>query len=81
MLVKSNGGYNYDTTDMAALDYRVNTLGAQRLIYVTDNGQELHFKLLFEGGKLAHFYDPAKVRIDHLGFGLVLQAVPEEESK
>ena len=33
---KSDGGFAYDTTDMAALDYRVNTVGADRVIVVTD---------------------------------------------
>jgi arginyl-tRNA synthetase len=42
------------------------------LIYVTDSGQENHFKLIFEGGKIAGYYDPAQIRIDHMGFGLVL---------
>lgn len=68
---KSDGGFNYDTTDMAALNYRVNTLGVSRAIYVTDIGQELHFKLVFKGGEKAGFYDPKQVRLDHMVFGMV----------
>ena len=41
---KSDGGFNYDTTDMAALRYRVDVEKADRIIYVTDIGQEFHFK-------------------------------------
>ena len=39
MLVKSDGGYGYDTTDMAAARFRLIEWKAQRLIYVTDIGQ------------------------------------------
>ena len=42
------------------------------IIYVTDNGQELHFRQVFAGAKNAGFYDPARTRIDHAGFGVVL---------
>lgn len=44
MVQKSDGGFNYDTTDMAAIRYRINELKADRLIYITDIGQEFHFK-------------------------------------
>ena len=66
MIRKSDGGYMYGTTDMAALNHRVNDVKADRIIYVTDAGQELHFKLLFEGGKLANFYDPEKTKLNHV---------------
>ena len=58
MLVKSDGGYNYDTTDMAAIRYRAQTLKCDRIIYVTDLGQEFHFKSIFKGGHKCDFYDP-----------------------
>ena len=44
LLVKKDGGFNYDSTDMAAINYRFNVLGADRCIYITDKGQEFHFK-------------------------------------
>ena len=47
MLQKSDGGFNYDTTDMAAIKYRINELKADRLIYITDMGQEYHFHQIF----------------------------------
>jgi len=39
IVVKSDGGYNYDTTDLAAIQYRLLTLNCQRAIYITDSGQ------------------------------------------
>jgi arginyl-tRNA synthetase len=39
IVVKSDGGYNYDTTDLSAIKYRLNTLKADRVIYITDLGQ------------------------------------------
>jgi arginyl-tRNA synthetase len=70
---KSDGGFNYDTTDMAALRYRVDVVKADRIVYVTDIGQEFHFKMVFDGGKLAGFVDPTKTKLDHMAFGMVLQ--------
>jgi arginyl-tRNA synthetase len=43
IVVKADGGYNYDTTDLAAIQHRLITLKADRIIYVTDLGQREHF--------------------------------------
>ena len=48
---KSDGGYLYATTDLAAVDDRVNKLGANRLVYVIDARQSLHMKQLFATSK------------------------------
>jgi arginyl-tRNA synthetase len=72
IIQKSDGGYNYDTTDIAALWHRVHIEKAERIIYVTDLGQATHFQLVFGAGKKADLFDPKKVRLDHVGFGLVL---------
>jgi len=74
MVQKSDGGYNYDTTDMAALHYRLFVDRADRIIYVTDVGQSQHFQMVFKAGEKAGWLDPAKTRVDHVGFGLVLGA-------
>lgn len=74
MIQKSDGGYNYATTDMAALHYRISVDKADRIIYVTDVGQLLHFHMVFKAAEKAGWYDPQKTRIDHVGFGLVLGA-------
>jgi len=69
---KSDGGFNYDTTDMAAIRHRIDVEKADRIIYVTDSGQSLHFTMIFEAAKKAGFLDPYKVRVDHVPFGVVL---------
>ncbi len=69
---KADGGYNYDTTDMAAVLHRVQDERADRIIYLTDAGQSLHFQMIFKAAELAGFYDPRKVRLDHVAFGVVL---------
>jgi arginyl-tRNA synthetase len=74
MIQKSDGGYNYDTTDMAAIRQRIEDEKANRLIYVTDQGQSTHFHMVFIAAEKAGYLDPSKVRTDHVGFGLVLGA-------
>lgn len=72
MVQKSDGGYNYDTTDMAAIIHRVHQEKAERIIVVTDAGQSLHFDLVYKTAVLAEELDPSRVRFDHVPFGLVL---------
>lgn len=72
MVQKSDGGYNYDTTDLAAIRYRIFVDQAERMIYVTDIGQSLHFQMIFAAAEKARWLDPKKTRVDHVGFGLVL---------
>ena len=74
MVQKSDGGFNYDTTDMAAIHHRIFVEQADRIIIVTDNGQSLHFQLVFAAAEKAGWLNPANVRVDHVGFGLVLGA-------
>lgn len=71
-IVKSDGGFTYDTSDMAAIRYRLEEEKADWLIYVTDAGQATHFDLLFKCAKKAGFVDDSKHRLDHVGFGVVL---------
>jgi arginyl-tRNA synthetase len=72
MVQKSDGGYNYDTTDMAAIRQRIQVEKADRLIYVTDAGQSQHFQMIFAAAEKAGYLDRAKVQIDHVTFGMVL---------
>ncbi|MEB3235592.1 MAG: arginine--tRNA ligase [Cyanobacteriota bacterium] len=71
---KSDGGFNYATTDLAAIRYRLAAAptgdGAQRLIYVTDAGQAAHFAAVFQVARRAGWVSDA-VRIEHVPFGLV----------
>ena len=74
-VVKSDGGYTYDTSDMAALRQRVAEEGADWLVYVTDAGQATHFQSVFACAEKAGYTTSRagqKVRIDHVGFGVVL---------
>lgn len=72
MVQKSDGGFNYDTTDMAAIAQRIREEHADRIIYVTDAGQATHFQMIFKAAMMAGILDPNKVRVDHVPFGLVL---------
>lgn len=67
---KSDGGYNYATTDLAAIRYRIREDGAQRLLYVTDAGQANHFEQVFQVAKRADWI-PDDVELVHVPFGLV----------
>ncbi len=74
MIQKSDGGYNYDTTDLAAIRHRIYIEKADRIIVVVDGGQSLHFQMIFAVAKKAGWLDPSKVEAEHVGFGLVLGA-------
>lgn len=69
---KSDGGFNYATTDLATLRHRILEEKADRIILVTDMGQSLHFQMVFAIGEKAGWIQQGKPRIDHVGFGLVL---------
>eukprot|EP00958_Prasinococcus_capsulatus_P010240 scaffold996_cov409-Prasinococcus_capsulatus_cf.AAC.26 len=68
---KSDGGFNYASTDLAAVYHRVFTLGAKRVIYVTDAGQQTHFYAVFDAARRAGWLEGG-VSLEHCGFGLVL---------
>ncbi len=68
---KSDGGYNYATTDLAALVHRIEKEEATRLIYVTDAGQANHFAQVWQVAKKAGWI-PENVEVVHVSFGLVL---------
>ena len=54
---KSDGGYLYATTDLAGIEYRCQTLHANRVLYVVDARQGLHFQQVFNVAKLAGLAD------------------------
>ncbi|MEB3312477.1 MAG: arginine--tRNA ligase [Snowella sp.] len=70
IIQKSDGGYNYATTDLAALKYRTQTDQAQRIIYVTDAGQANHFAQVFQVARKSGIL-PENVEVIHVPFGLV----------
>lgn len=75
LIRKSDGGYLYATTDLAAVRYRVQELGADRVIYVVDARQRDHFRDVFDAARLIkwnHTKDGAEAELRHIGFGAVL---------
>ncbi|KAF0990743.1 hypothetical protein HZS_6513 [Henneguya salminicola] len=72
MLIKSDGGFTYDTSDLATLQYRLCEEKADWIIYVVDIGQRDHFEALFRFARNMNWYNPTNSRVEHVGFGLVL---------
>lgn len=70
IIKKSDGGYNYATTDLAAVRYRIQQDHAERIIYVTDVGQSNHFAQVWQVAKRAGWI-PDTVELVHVPFGLV----------
>ena len=68
---KSDGGYNYATTDLAAIRYRVREDKIQRVIYPVGSEQNNHFAQIFQVGKRAGWITD-KHDFVHAEFGLVL---------
>lgn len=68
---KKDGGFLYATTDLAAVRYRTGALQADRVIYVVDARQSLHFQQIFTLSRKAGYADDS-VSLEHLGFGMVL---------
>lgn len=78
---KNDGGFLYATTDLAAVDFRAHdiefrnnnktTYGADRVIYVVDARQALHFKQVFLVAKKASFATPA-MKLEHAQFGTMM---------
>ncbi|NUR97144.1 MAG: arginine--tRNA ligase [Kribbellaceae bacterium] len=68
---KSDGGFGYSATDLAAVRHRVSTLHADRIVYVVDHRQALHFDMIFTLARTAGWL-PKEVPAEHVSFGTVL---------
>ncbi|MDO9318765.1 MAG: arginine--tRNA ligase [Gammaproteobacteria bacterium] len=68
---KSDGGYLYATTDLAALRYRGKNLAAQRVLYVVDARQSLHFQQVFAIARKAGFV-PGACSLEHIAYGTMM---------
>ena len=68
---KSDGGFLYATTDLAAARYRIGELKADRIIYVTDARQSQHFQMIFATLRKAGWTGP-DLQLDHVAFGTIL---------
>jgi arginyl-tRNA synthetase len=71
MVQKSDGGYTYAATDLAAVRDRVERVGAQLLVYVVGLPQALHLEMVFAAARLAGWL-PEGTEAVHVGFGNVL---------
>jgi arginyl-tRNA synthetase len=69
ILVKSDGGYTYHTTDIATIKMRVDDLHASEIVYFTDSRQALHFEQVFEGVQKLGI--APNVDLTHIVFGTV----------
>jgi arginyl-tRNA synthetase len=68
---KSDGGYNYATTDLATIRYRHDHFKAQRVIYVVGGPQQMHFRQLFAA---ANRWGYENMKFEHVWFGTILGA-------
>ncbi|PIT30517.1 arginine--tRNA ligase [Snodgrassella alvi] len=71
IIQKKDGGFLYASTDLACLRYRINTLHANRLLYVVDARQSLHFNELFTVARKAGWL-PENVHAEHVPFGTMM---------
>ncbi len=71
MIQKSDGGYNYDTTDLAAIRHRIHEMHADRIIYVVGIPQKQHFQMLFAAAEKVGWSSDNNM-LTHIGFGSVL---------
>lgn len=67
MVKKSDGGFNYATTDLATIDSRVTEFHPDKIIYVTDERQQLHFKQVFAVARKLG----CTTKLEHVWFGLM----------
>jgi len=68
---KKDGGFLYSSTDLAAIHYRQKKLNADRVLYVVDARQSLHFQQIFALAYKAGFVNPT-MQLEHVSFGMVL---------
>ncbi|KAH0629676.1 hypothetical protein JD844_011931 [Phrynosoma platyrhinos] len=71
-IVKSDGGFTYDTSDLAAIKQRLLEEKADYVIYVVDSGQSVHLQTIFAAAQMIGWYDPKVKRVVHAPFGVVL---------
>ncbi len=70
LLIKSNGTYSYETTDLASIYDRMNSYNPDEIWYVVDSRQGLHFEQVFRAAKKSNLV-PEKVNLEFIGFGTI----------
>jgi len=68
LIQKQDGAFLYATTDLATIKYRTETFHPDRIIYVVDSRQQLHFKQLFAAARRWGY----AIALEHVGFGTIL---------
>lgn len=71
---KKDGAFLYATTDLATLEDRMLHYQPDRILYVVDVRQSLHFRQLFEAARMLGLVQPDRPRLEHVGFGMMLGA-------
>ncbi len=71
IIQKSDGGYLYASTDLAAIRYRSDNLGADRVLYVVDARQSLHFQQVFAVARAAGFVRE-NCKLEHIAYGTMM---------
>ena len=71
-IVKTDGSFTYDTSDMATIRHRLFEDKGDWLLYIVDRGQEEHFQLIYAAARDLGWYDPSDKRVEHVRFGVVL---------
>ncbi|HEX4140697.1 MAG TPA: arginine--tRNA ligase, partial [Candidatus Methylacidiphilales bacterium] len=69
LIRKSDGGFNYATTDLATVQYRHEHFRAHRVLYVVGGPQQMHFRQLFAAARRWGFDD---MKLEHVWFGTIL---------
>ena len=70
IIQKRDGGFNYTTTDLDTLAFRLENWDPDEIIYVTDGRQQLHFKQIF--AIFRRWHPKAKSKLTHVWFGSIL---------
>jgi arginyl-tRNA synthetase len=73
IVMKSDRGYGYDVTDLAAIRYRTRELKGTRLLYVVGLPQKTHFQMVFQAARDAGWVSPP-MEVEHVGHGSILGA-------
>jgi arginyl-tRNA synthetase len=72
LIQKRDGGFNYATTDLATIAYRLETWQPTEIVYVTDGRQQLHFQQVFQTFRRWHPELTQTVKLAHVWFGSIL---------
>lgn len=71
VIQKSNGNFLYALYDLAALKWRQENINPDKIVYVVDKRQSLHFEQVFEVAKKAGYVKENTI-LQHVGFGTIL---------